>query len=81
MVFLFTIFYLLFTYFMDKHYVCTGGCGAVAPMPGVCMTNNCGRYEHPMMECRCTDGKHDPILNQDKSRAPHEISPEEKNKE
>ncbi len=50
------------TIYMDKHYVCTGGCHSMASMPGICETSDCGKSGHPLMECKCTDGKHAGIV-------------------
>lgn len=45
--------------FMDgKHYVCDGNCGGVSDVPGVCQTPSCPRYDQPLRECECEDGKH-----------------------
>jgi len=44
------------------HYVCTGGCGAVSDTPGTCQANGCPLYQHPFVECNCTDGNHEEVL-------------------
>ena len=41
-----------------KHYVCTGECGGVSDIPGVCGITTCSNFDHDLMECNCTDGKH-----------------------
>lgn len=41
-----------------KHYICTGGCGAVSDKPGVCQAVECPNHGHAFVECNCTDGKH-----------------------
>jgi len=43
---------------MEKHYICTGGCGGMAETPGVCQTEGCPDYGEPLKECNCTDGRH-----------------------
>lgn len=43
---------------MDTHYVCTGGCKGVSPVPGTCQADSCPMHEHPLKECHCADGMH-----------------------
>lgn len=43
---------------MEKHYVCTGGCNGVSPVPGVCGAESCAKHNHDLVECMCTDGMH-----------------------
>lgn len=45
-------------HFMNKHYICTGGCKGVSDKPGVCQTEGCPKHKHQLKECDCTDGKH-----------------------
>ncbi len=40
------------------HFVCTGGCGGVAPAEGVCGAQHCPKEGMPLTECHCTDGRH-----------------------
>lgn len=47
---------------MKKHFVCNGECNGVAEMPGVCNSATCSKGNHPLIECRCEDGKHTEIL-------------------
>ncbi|NBD73602.1 hypothetical protein GVX82_00995 [Patescibacteria group bacterium] len=42
----------------STHYVCTGGCGGVAPDASVCGTQHCPKEGIPLTECHCTDGRH-----------------------
>lgn len=46
----------------DTHFVCTGGCGGVAPMEKPCETESCPMHGHNMVPCSCTDGKHQNVL-------------------
>ena len=41
-----------------KHYICTGGCGAVSDKPGICQDAGCLNHFHTFIECNCTDGQH-----------------------
>lgn len=41
------------------HYVCTGGCGGVSDKPGVCQAKTCPLHQHQLVECNCTDNKHE----------------------
>jgi len=43
---------------MEKHYVCTGGCGGVSDEPGTCQAENCKKHNQPLNECHCEDGEH-----------------------
>ncbi len=44
---------------MDKkHYICLGGCKGVSENPGVCQSPDCKDHNHELVECNCTDGKH-----------------------
>lgn len=43
---------------MMSHYICTGGCQGVSKYPGVCQAPTCPKYNKPLEECDCTDGKH-----------------------
>ncbi len=43
------------------HYVCPE-CGGVADHKKVCETSGCSREGHEMMECDCTDNKHEGVL-------------------
>lgn len=41
-----------------KHYICTGGCGAISETLGSCQDENCTKHGQAFIECDCTDGKH-----------------------
>lgn len=41
-----------------KHYICTGGCGAISYIPGLCQADDCPKHGQSFTECDCTDGKH-----------------------
>lgn len=41
-----------------KHYICTGGCGAVKDIPGICQAPNCQNKGHNFIACDCEDSKH-----------------------
>lgn len=43
---------------MEKHYICLGGCKGVSKNPGVCQAPDCVNHNHELVECACTDGKH-----------------------
>jgi hypothetical protein len=43
---------------MEKHYICTGGCGGVAETSGTCKAEDCPNHGEPLEECSCTDGAH-----------------------
>ena len=43
------------------HYVCAGSCGGESVLPGVCDISNCVKTGKPLIECKCTDGKHESI--------------------
>ena len=53
---------------MSKHYVCTGGCGGVSQVPGVCQAPDCSKHNHQLVECNCTDGKHAEAFEKDKPK-------------
>ena len=42
----------------QKHYICLGDCEGVSDKPGVCEAVQCENYQHPLVECDCTDGAH-----------------------
>jgi hypothetical protein len=42
----------------ETHYICTGGCHGVAPVPGSCGAESCEKHGEPLVACHCTDGKH-----------------------
>lgn len=42
----------------EKHYICLGGCRGVSDTPGVCQAPDCDNHKHELVECNCTDGKH-----------------------
>jgi len=44
---------------MEKHYICTGTCGAVSEKPGACGEKKCTRYGQNFERCDCADGKHE----------------------
>ena len=50
---------------MEKHYICTGGCGGSLQEPGVCGTENCPHKGQAMQECNCADGFHKQAARQD----------------
>jgi len=50
---------------MEKHYICTGGCGGVSETPGVCQAEGCADYGKDLKECSCTDGFHGQGTEQD----------------
>ncbi len=52
---------------MNAHYVCTGGCGGVAPQPGTCMAETCAKHGMPLLECHCTDEQHAEVMNAEAS--------------
>ena len=41
-----------------KHYVCKGECNGVSDKPGVCNSESCSKYKHPLVKCNCKDGEH-----------------------
>ena len=41
-----------------KHYICTGGCGGVSDVPGVCQAEGCSKHAMPLTECECLDNQH-----------------------
>ena len=41
------------------HYICTGGCNGLADKSGVCQAQDCAKYNQPLIECNCEDGKHE----------------------
>ena len=41
-----------------KHYLCTGGCAGASNVPGTCQAIACPKYQKPLTECGCEDGKH-----------------------
>ena len=43
---------------MVTHFVCKGGCGAVAPDAGSCQMPTCSKFNQPLEACGCTDGLH-----------------------
>jgi len=45
-----------------KHYICTGGCAGVSGVPGTCQAIACPKYQKPLTECGCEDGKHTAAL-------------------
>lgn len=52
-----------------SHYVCTGGCGGVSPVPGACQANGCPKHEHPLIECDCEDGEHKEVFEKAKEES------------
>ncbi len=61
-----------------KHYICTGGCAAVADKPGVCQAETCPKHGMPFKECNCTDGKHEGRLQLKKeegTKTPDDVRP------
>ncbi len=50
---------------METHYICTGGCGGVADKPGVCQAQDCPDHQKPLKECRCEDGLHRDVKEQE----------------
>lgn len=44
--------------YMEKHYICTGGCQGVSDKLGVCQAEDCPDYQKPLKECNCEDGLH-----------------------
>ncbi|MDP1709595.1 MAG: hypothetical protein Q8L21_01780 [Candidatus Komeilibacteria bacterium] len=40
------------------HFVCQGGCNAVAPTEGACTLPTCSKFNQPLTPCGCTDGLH-----------------------
>lgn len=49
----------------DKHYVCPGGCQGVSDTPGLCQAPDCPSYGEALLECSCSDGKHEGVVNQE----------------
>ena len=47
---------------MEKHYVCTGGCGGESDKPGVCQASGCRKEGQPLTPCECEDGTHESVL-------------------
>jgi hypothetical protein len=43
---------------MEQHFVCTGGCKGVSPVPGVCGAETCASHNHELVECMYTDSTH-----------------------
>lgn len=48
--------------YMNKHYVCTGGCNGVSEDPGTCQAQDCKDFEKPLTECNCQDGMHEGLV-------------------
>jgi len=48
-----------------KHYICTGGCEGVSDKPGLCQTEDCPKFEQPLDECNCEDGRHNSIRKEE----------------
>jgi hypothetical protein len=44
-----------------KHFICTGECEGVSDQPGTCQSKECSLHNQPLVECKCTDGKHKEI--------------------
>lgn len=44
-----------------KHYVCAGECGGVSENPKNCGDSACSMHNKPLVECSCTDDKHELI--------------------
>jgi hypothetical protein len=45
-----------------KHYICTGGCEGVSEKPGTCQAIACPKFNKPLIECECADGKHEEVF-------------------
>ncbi|MBI3335568.1 MAG: hypothetical protein HY001_03665 [Candidatus Portnoybacteria bacterium] len=43
---------------MQAHYICTGGCKGMSDTPGTCQAQDCPKYQMPLEECDCANGKH-----------------------
>lgn len=43
---------------MNRHYVCTGGCGGISMRPSTCASSECPHFGKPLDPCDCTDGTH-----------------------
>ena len=41
-----------------KHYFCRGECGGVSDTAKNCGALECSRFDKPLTECECMDGKH-----------------------
>jgi len=41
-----------------KHYICKGECGGVSDEKKNCDSPSCSRFNKELIECSCTDGKH-----------------------
>lgn len=52
---------------MNAHFVCTGGCGGVAPQEGTCMAETCLKHGQPLLACACEDNQHTEVMNADKA--------------
>ena len=63
------IFPLGYTLHMDEHYICTGGCEGVSPVPGTCQATDCAKHEHALELCTCEDGEHNGFVSKDKEEA------------
>jgi len=40
------------------HFICTGGCKGVSEEPKNCGAEDCPKHDQPLIECNCTDNKH-----------------------
>ncbi len=45
----------------QKHYVCLGDCEAVSEKPGTCDSAQCISLDQNLVECHCSDGKHNDL--------------------
>lgn len=51
---------------MDEHYICTGGCEGVSPVPGTCQATECEKHGKPLELCLCEDGEHNHFESKEK---------------
>ena len=49
----------------NKHYICLGGCRGVSENKGVCQAPTCAHSGHELVECDCTDQKHNDFKPKD----------------
>lgn len=66
-----------------EHFICTGGCGGVSGVPGVCQTEGCANFGKPLKACSCPDGEHAEVKAEDeiKKNAEMEEGSKETNEE
>jgi hypothetical protein len=41
-----------------SHFICTGGCGGISEIEGVCEAQFCSKEGQVLTKCDCVDGSH-----------------------